>query len=116
MSLTKAQLDHLEKRLKEERARALGTLNRSLDESSGTTGRERSGDLSAVPTHLADLGTDMIDAEMDAANDDRVSAELAEINAALERLYRHPERFGISEATGKPIALERLDLIPWARA
>jgi DnaK suppressor protein len=38
---------------------------------------------------------------------------IVEIDAALERLMSG--RYGVSEATGKPIAYERLVLIPWAR-
>ena len=116
MTLTKTQLQHLERRLQEERARALQTLNRSVSEEADETGQERSGDLTAYPTHPADLGTDTIDAELDAAGETRISQELVEINAALDRLYQHPERFGISEITGKRISMERLELIPWARS
>jgi RNA polymerase-binding transcription factor DksA len=68
-----------------------------------------------LPFHLADLGTDTMNAEMDASNATRESAELAEIDAALERLYQTPEKFGIDENTNKPISLERLEVIPWAR-
>jgi RNA polymerase-binding transcription factor DksA len=46
----------------------------------------------------------------------RLSRELAEIDAALERLYRKPERYGHDERTGEEIPFERLDPIPWARA
>ena len=46
---------------------------------------------------------------------DRASRELEEIDAALQRLYETPERFGLSESTGRPIPFERLDIIPWAR-
>jgi DnaK suppressor protein len=45
----------------------------------------------------------------------RASRELEEIDAALQRLYEHPDRFGLSETTGEPIPFERLDVIPWAR-
>jgi RNA polymerase-binding transcription factor DksA len=45
----------------------------------------------------------------------RASQELQEIDEALHRFYEEPERFGICENTGKPIPLERLDLIPWTR-
>ena len=54
-------------------------------------------------------------AELDASNVTRMSRQLAEINAALERLYRDPERFGICEDTGGNTPFERLDVIPWAR-
>jgi len=37
------------------------------------------------------------------------------IDAALERLYQAPEKFGRCEDTGKDIPFARLDLIPWAR-
>jgi DnaK suppressor protein len=113
--LTEAQRRHLEQLLKEERARALRTLNRSLDENSEEDEQDRSGDLTVVPFHPADLGTDTMQAELDASNETRISRELAEIDAALERLYQSPEKFGICEDTGAEISYARLEIIPWAR-
>jgi RNA polymerase-binding transcription factor DksA len=115
MSLTAEQRGYLEQRLVEERARALRTLNRSVAESSGESEQDRSGDLTSVPFHVADRGTDTMQTELEASMATRVSQELAEIDAALERLYRNPEQFGICEDTGQEIPFERLDLIPWAR-
>jgi DnaK suppressor protein len=115
MSLTAEQLQHFEDRLREERARALRILNRSLSEHTDASEQERAGDISSVPFHIADRGTDTMEDELDAVNATRVSRELAEIDAALDRLYQHPERFGICEETGAPIPYERLDIIPWAR-
>jgi RNA polymerase-binding transcription factor DksA len=45
----------------------------------------------------------------------RMSQELAEIDAALDRLSTSPETFGLDEETGEPIPFERLDIIPYAR-
>ncbi len=115
MGLNQAQRVHLERRLQEERARALAALNRSVAERSEQSEEERSGDVSAMPTHQADLGTDTIEQEMGAADATRVSRQLTEIDDALDRLVRTPERFGVCEDTGEPIPYERLDLIPWAR-
>lgn len=115
MSLTKKQLKHLEARLKDERARALSLLNRSLADNSGSTDQDRSGELTSMPLHMADRGTDTMQHELDASNETRISRELAEIDAALARLYESPEKFGISEFSGDEIAFERLDAIPWAR-
>ena len=115
MSLSKEQLKHLEKRLKNERARLLESLNRSVAENSASTETEKSGDLTSIPLHMADIGTDTMQEELDASNDTRMSRELAEIDAALERIYQSPETFGISEATGAQIPFERLDEVPWAR-
>ena len=115
MSLTQEQRSHLEQRLLEERARAQRMLNRSVEEYSGESEQDRAGDLTSLPFHVADRGTDTMQTELDASMATRVSQELAEIDAALDRLYRNPERFGICEDTGRDIPFERLDLIPWAR-
>jgi RNA polymerase-binding transcription factor DksA len=114
MPLTDAQRQHLERRLREERARLQRDLDRSLvvgDEDE----QDQAGDLSKVPFHIADLGTDTMETELERSNETRMSRELAEIDAALNRLYQSPDRFGICEETGRPIPFERLDIIPWAR-
>jgi DnaK suppressor protein len=114
MSLTADQRRRLELRLQEERTRILADLNRTTAESSSSSEQDRSGDLTKVPFHPADLGTDEIDAELDASNATRMSNELGEIDDALRRLYRDPEHFGICADTGKQIPFERLEMIPWA--
>lgn len=115
MALTPAQLKHFEKRLLQERAAVQRELQRYTGAEASDDEQDQSGDLTKVPFHPADLGTDTINAELDASNATRESAELAEIDAALQRLYQTPERFGIDEHTNKPISLERLEVIPWAR-
>jgi RNA polymerase-binding transcription factor DksA len=115
MTLTKEQRKHLEKRLQEERARALQLLNGIVADRSGSSEQEGAGDLSLMPLHPADLGTDTMDEELDESNATRVSRELTEIDAALERLYKTPAQFGVSE-DGREIPFERLDIVPWARA
>jgi DnaK suppressor protein len=115
MPLTRDQLDQLQRRLQDERARALDLLNRIVGDRSEESGQDAAGDLSVVPSHAADLGTDTMDAELDASNATRVSRELAEIDAALTRLIDDPEHFGLDEKTGREIPFERLDAIPWAR-
>jgi DnaK suppressor protein len=115
MALTPAQLKHFEKRLLQERAAIQRELQRYTGAEAADDEQDQSGDLTKVPFHPADLGTDTINAELEASNATRESAELAEIDAALERLYQTPERFGIDERTNEPISLERLEVIPWAR-
>jgi len=112
MALTNAQRRHLEERLKEERERALQVI-RGYDE--GRSNPDEDGDLTNYPYHMADQGTDSFDQEMSTQLADRASRELEEIDAALQRFYETPDRFGVSEATGKPIPFERLDIVPWAR-
>jgi RNA polymerase-binding transcription factor DksA len=115
MSLTEAQRTQLEHRLQEERARALEILHQGQADHGDATDQEVAGNLTKMPFHLADLGTDTMDSELDASNATRVSRELAQIDDALERLYRTPEQFGVCEDSGRDIPYERLVIIPWAR-
>jgi DnaK suppressor protein len=115
MPLSDKQRRHLEGRLLEERARLSRALNRSVADRSEEDEQERDGDLTTVPFHPADRGTDTMQDELEASNATRMSGELAEIDAALERLYQTPEKFGVCEDTGGPSPFERLDVIPWAR-
>ena len=115
MYLTEKQRKHLERRLHEERERVVRDLNRLVGDLSDGTEQDRSSDLTKVPLHMADLGTDTIDTEITASNATRESRELEDIDAALERLVNAPDSFGICEDTGEKIPFERLEVIPWAR-
>jgi DnaK suppressor protein len=115
MQLTTAQREHLERRLQEERVRVLRDLNRVLGDLSDGDEQDRAADLTKVPFHMADRGSDTMETELAASNATRESRELADIDAALDRLHRTPERFGICEDTGRDIPFERLEVIPWAR-
>ena len=114
MTLSAEQRTRIEQRLREERARALASLRGLETERSRATSQDEAGDLTKVPFHPADLGTDTMDAELDASNATRVSRERADIDDALDRLYRTPEKFGVTD-DGKEIPVERLIVIPWAR-
>jgi DnaK suppressor protein len=112
--MTEAQRKHLEQRLLEERERVLNQLERYRQQTSDTL-QDQTGDLSVLPVHMADEGTDTMDEELDAAEAARQTEELAQIDEALQRLYKSPDKFGRDEKTGREISFERLDLIPWAR-
>jgi RNA polymerase-binding transcription factor len=115
MPLTSAQREHIEERLREERERALRALNRSVSDSESASEQDRTGELSKMPFHMADRGTEAMNEELEASNATRISEEVAEIDEALDRLYRDPEHFGICADTGREIPMERLEIIPWAR-
>ena len=115
VTLTREQLAHLGLRLHDERRRALRFLNNILGDRSRESWQQAAGDVSAMPSHPADVGTDTMDAELDASNATRASRELAEIDAALERLHDDPAHFGRCEETGVEILFARLAIIPWAR-
>ncbi len=115
MPLTSSQLNHLAQRLHDERARLIKELHEFADGDDRENSQDLAGDLSKFPTHPADLGTDTATEELEASISGRVSAEIAEIDAALERLTASPATFGLDEQTGAEIPFERLDIIPYAR-
>lgn len=115
MPLSTAQLEHLERRLREERDRLMGQLQEFSGREADDDNQDQTGDLTKVPLHQADLGTDVANEELEASIATRRSAELAEIDAALERIASAPETYGIDENSGEPIPFERLDIIPYAR-
>jgi RNA polymerase-binding transcription factor DksA len=109
MPLSVEQRRQLERRLLEERERAtteLGRLGRRFARRSRTpTATSRT---SAPP---ADQGTDEFDRQFDSAAETRVSRELAEIDAALERLLRGPGAVRPRRAHGRrdPVRAARAD-------
>ena len=75
--------------------------------------QDSSGDLSSVPIHLADLGTDAFDQEMTLGRMESESDELQEIQEALDRIK--DGSFGLCETCGKSIPKSRLKAIPYTR-
>jgi DnaK suppressor protein len=104
-----------EKRLLDERARITTVLDRMNTTARSDDQQDQDGDLSLMPTHQADLGSDEQQRELETSVNQNEADTLAEINAALERLYKTPEQYGIDQRTGKPIPFARLDVVPWAR-
>jgi len=71
------------------------------------------GDLSTLPMHLADLGTDSFEQEMSLGLMESESDELKQINEAFERIS--DGSFGLCENCKKKIPKERLRAIPYTR-
>jgi RNA polymerase-binding transcription factor DksA len=114
MAMTKKQLQHLETRLKDERARVMKELG-YYDESFSSTLQSSDGDLSSYSFHMADQGTDTMEREKQFLFASQEGRYLWHVNQALRRLYSEPESFGKCHQCGQDIALERLDALPHAR-
>lgn len=69
--------------------------------------------LSTLPVHMADVGTDNYEQEATLRLVQKDRDRLREINAALARIQNGT--YGICEGTGKPIGKARLDARPWTR-
>ncbi|MBI1723815.1 MAG: TraR/DksA family transcriptional regulator [Gemmatimonadetes bacterium] len=112
--MTKRQLAYFEKRLLEERARALKEIGH-YDESFNATLQASDGDLSSYSFHMADQGTDAMEREKAFLMASKEGRFLWHLNEALRRLYKTPERFGKCESCGQDIGYDRLDALPHAR-
>jgi RNA polymerase-binding protein DksA len=74
---------------------------------------DASGDLSSMPIHMADLGTDNYEQEFALGLMDSERRLITEIDEALQRI--EAGTYGICLGTGKPIPKARLEAQPWAR-
>lgn len=112
--MNKKQRAHMEQRLLRERERALKAF-RQLDERTRVSAQEDDGSLTMYPLHLADEGTDTMEQEKDFLLLSKEGRLVYWIDDALRTLYKRPKEYGACLECGQPIALERLDIIPWAR-
>jgi RNA polymerase-binding protein DksA len=70
-------------------------------------------ELSALPLHMADLGTDNFEQDITLGLMETESDELQEIQDALDRIK--DGTFGLCEGCKKPIPKSRLKAIPYTR-
>jgi len=111
--LTAADIEHFKGLLLEKRREILRNVNEFEDEALKKSRLDASGDLSSVPIHMADIGTDNYEQEFALGLMDGEIKMLREIDCALERIDQ--KTYGICEGTGKPIPKVRLEANPWAR-
>ncbi len=107
--MPKKELDQYRDLLLQERARLLGLVHGIEDEAL----RSKGGNLSNMPLHMADVGTDTFDQDLALGMAETERKLLNEINSALKRVEQ--KTYGMCEMTGKPIPKTRLKAKPWAR-
>jgi len=112
--LNKKQLQHLEKRLHEERNRVMKELG-YYGESFNASLQASDGDLSSYSFHMADQGTDAMEQEKAFLFASQEGRYFWHVNEALRRLYATPEKYGKCEQCGEDIGFDRLDALPHAR-
>jgi RNA polymerase-binding transcription factor DksA len=114
MPLKKKQLEHLEKRLLEERARARKALG-LFDQRSQADRDSSDSDMSSYTDHMADQGTEAQEREKAAAFATKEGRYLYRLEEALRRLYADPDTFGSCHTCASDVGFERLDALPHAR-
>ena len=75
--------------------------------------RSSGSNLSNLPLHMADMGTDNYEQEFTLGLMEKDRKLLRDLNDGLAKIQNGT--FGICEGTGKPISRARLEAQPWAR-
>ena len=111
--LTKSQLRQFKETLLAKRRDLLGDMNGIEAEAFRTGENGTGGDLSNMPTHPADIGTDNYEHEFTLGLLESERSLLIEIEQAVERIENNI--YGICMGTGEPISIPRLKARPWAK-
>ncbi len=111
--LITADTERFKQILLEKRKEIVGNVNEMEDEALKKSRLDATGDLSSMPIHMADIGTDNYEQEFALGLMDSERKMLKEIDDALQRIENGT--YGICEGTDKPIANARLKAKPWAR-
>ena len=112
-ALKPVEVESFREVLRNLRARLRGDLDQMTDEALGRDQPESSGNLSNVPIHMADVGTENYDQEFTLSLIENEQGTLDQIYDALARI--EAGTFGACEECGGPISKPRLQAIPYAR-
>ncbi|MCG3177690.1 MAG: RNA polymerase-binding transcription factor DksA [Phycisphaerae bacterium] len=111
--LTRKELSHFRDLLLNKRATLLGDVSSMTAEALGKNRQDASGDLSNMPIHMADIGSDNYEQEFTLGLLESERTLLRQIDQALERMNRGT--YGICLGTGEAISKVRLEAKPWAK-
>jgi RNA polymerase-binding protein DksA len=110
--MKKAELNEYRDRLVELRARLRGDVDQMANSALKKTRSESNGDLSSMPIHMADIGSDNFEQEFTLSLMENEEGTLDAIESALERIGSG--NFGSCEECGTKIPKARLNAIPYA--
>ena len=108
-----SEVELFKQMLLEKRRVLVGDVHEMEDETLKKSRTAAAGDLSSMPIHMADLGSDTYAQEFALGLMDSERKLLKKIDGALERIALNT--YGICEGTGKIINEARLKAKPWAK-
>jgi DnaK suppressor protein len=111
--LTRKELGEFREVLLQRRAQLVGDVTTMRNEALSVNRQDAAGDLSNMPLHMADVGTDNYEQEFTLGLIESERQILREIDDALVRIKSGT--FGVCAATGQPIGRARLRATPWAK-
>lgn len=109
--MNKAEMKAYREKLVALRARLRGDVNQLADAALKKNGNE-TGNISSMPIHMADIGTENFEQEFTLSLMQTEEATLEAIEAALERV--EDGTYGTCEECGVKIPKARLNAIPYA--
>ncbi len=109
--MNKAELKFYKELLLNLRARLRGDVSQMADAALKKSRTESVGDLSSMPIHMADIGTDNFEQEFTLSLMENDGTALEQIEAALERIEE--DTFGQCEECGAKSPKARLNAIPY---
>lgn len=110
--MKKPEMRTYKERLLALRARLRGDVNQMAESTLKKNRSEANGDLSSMPIHMADIGSDNFEQEFTLRLIQTEGATLEQIEAALERV--EDGVYGECEECGAKIPKARLDALPYA--
>jgi RNA polymerase-binding protein DksA len=110
--MKKAEMKAFKEQLLSLRARLRGDVDTMADAALRKTRSEANGDLSSMPIHMADIGSDNYEQEFTLSLMQNEEMALESIEAAIEKI--EDGVYGICEECSGPISKARLNAIPHA--
>lgn len=110
--MKKSEMKVYKERLVVMRARLRGDVNQLADAALKKNGADAGGNLSSMPIHMADIGSDNFEQEFNLSLMESEEATLDAIELALERI--EDSTYGTCEECGVRIPKARLNAIPYA--
>jgi RNA polymerase-binding transcription factor DksA len=110
--LSESELETYRQKLTAMRSRLRGDVSTMTDAALSKSRLDASGDLSAMPIHMADVGSDNFEQEQTLSFMQNERGILADIEEALLRVK--DKTYGVCEGCGNPIPKIRLNFIPYA--
>ena len=110
--MKKAELMVYKERLLALRARLRGDVTQMAETTLKKNRMESNGDLSSMPIHMADIGSDNFEQEFTLSLMENDGGTMAQIETSLERIEEGT--YGQCEECGMKIPKSRLNAIPYA--
>lgn len=113
VALKASELTHYKELLLEIREKLVVNMDFMEDEALGKSSQDASGDLSNVPIHMADVGTDNYERDLTIGLIQNGEEEIRAIDEALEKIKK--KAFGTCEECEKKISKVRLTALPYVK-